>query len=350
MDIFEIQQFHWLWLLLVVPLLLMFLIYSWKQFSGFKNYWRQNPYLFEGRLPPWSLRVAKAVFCFVGLILIVVALTDPFYRFSVPEKLYRGVRFFFVVDVSLSMKGAEDVPPNRLLAAKEEIKNAVTNFDGRYELAIIPFAGEVNTYYYLPSFDQLSFLLALESLSDETVPIPGTNLAGALEAPRQLISELKSEKGDVNVVIILTDGGTEEGFAVNRLELSRLAGQLNASADLYIVGIGQLAPTPLVERDWGGNFKEYLRQPPANVKMAYSQLDEPLLRLIASSGNGHYFRFEQRDQLQAEIKKTIEEHRRFAKTEMVWKRRPLRSWLLFSAICALLLSLAELPRKRNTLR
>jgi len=347
MDIFEIQHSYWLWFLLLLPLLVILIAYSWKRFSGFKEHWRQNPYSFEGQLPPWSLRVAKAVFCCIGFTLITIALTDPFYRYPVSEKIYKGVRFIFVVDVSLSMKGAEDIPPNRLEAAKEEIKAAVTSLEGGYELAIIPFAGEVNTYYYLPSFDQLSFLLALENLDSETVPIPGTNLAGALEAPQQLISELEIEGDNINVVVLLTDGGREEGFAVNRSELNKLASQLAANAHLYVVGIGQSTPTPLIERDWGGNFKGYLKQPPAKQRVAYSQLDEALLKFIATSGRGRYFQFVQREQLQAEIKESVERYRQLARTETVWKRRPLRSWLLVAATIALLIFLAEPPRKRK---
>lgn len=347
MGIFDFQAIQWFWLFVSLPFLFVFLFFLWKQFLKFGKYWEANPCAFEGYLPPWSLRIAKVVFCLIGLSLVILALTNPFYQSSVAQKKYQGVRFIFLVDVSLSMEMAEDIPPSRLIAAKEEIKSAISGLDGSYEMAILPFAGEANPYYYLPSFDDLSFLLALENLDSTSIPISGTHIVGALEALTQLINELDL-KDCVNVIMLLSDGGLEEGFAVNRIELARLTSQLGGGNSIYVVGIGKTAPTPLIRRDFAGNFKGYVNQPPTGSKRAYSQLDENLLKFIAKSGGGRYFRFDERQKLQNEIKKIIESNRKLARVDTVLKKKPLRSWLLLAGIICFLIMLIELPRKKET--
>src|SRR4029077_15774076 len=75
-----------------------------------------------GNLPTVKARYLGFSLFILSLVLLVFGLADPYIiKTNYP---YKDLRLFFLLDISKSMAYAEDIKPNRLKAAKDEIKNA----------------------------------------------------------------------------------------------------------------------------------------------------------------------------------------------------------------------------------
>ena len=334
-----LDQPQWLWILLWLFLLIPFWGYSWRKIIGFKKSWNRHPFIFKGKLPSWRFLFAKTVFCFSALFLVALALADPYYIRSQSSNFYQGVRIFFLVDTSRSMVMAEDILPNRLLAVKNEIKEITANLDGQYQLAIIPFAGVANAYYHLPSFDQASFFLALKQLDTETIPVSGTDTVGAFLALDMALDAVSHDSQNINLILFFSDGGKEEDFLVDRVQLgvilTKLAGK---SCRFYINGVGDdTQDTYLIKRSASGDFVGYLTD--ANNKPRVSRLDEDLLQMMAKLVGGQYSRLAlDNSTLRADLKEVVLKNRRLEKVGENQDRVPLRSYVLYLAVFLLLIS------------
>lgn len=267
-----------LWLLLLIPFLFCFLLKSWKIFHNFE---KSKVFLvFDSKhKPSWFLRLFAGFIKLIAFTTIIIALAEPYYHYHTNEAKYENVRIYFLVDVSRSMVHARDILPNRLEAAKKEILIIYEELAG-IEASIIPFAGEPNPYYCPLTWNRTAFLGMLRELSPDCAPSLGTNLLLAVES----LKTIKTKPG-TNLVVLLSDGGKEE--TVNRVKLINEVSKL--LFNFYCVGIGSDYPAPLL----------------IDGKIEYSQLDEDVLKNIASVGKGKYVNFREKNLLYDFLKQTI---------------------------------------------
>ncbi|OGZ98983.1 MAG: hypothetical protein A3C07_03845 [Candidatus Sungbacteria bacterium RIFCSPHIGHO2_02_FULL_47_11] len=264
---------------------------------------------------PSSLRYFFIAIGF-GLLcsLLVAVIAEPERRLIHKEPVYGHIRVAFVLDTSLSMVRAEDVLPNRLAGAKEVIKRFVDKLwyaedtKGHYSISLVPFAGGAVSLYLPFTTSRESFLESLENVDGQTITTAGTSLLAALNGYGELLRKYPArDKETVDIAILISDGGKEEGIGVERNEIGQEIKSLQGTVRIYTIGVGTVQvvggkripqPVKLVIRGDDGSF-DYMRrvQGNANSPPLVSSLDEDILQVVARMGGGEYAFFENKENL-----------------------------------------------------
>lgn len=216
------------------------------------------------------LKISK----YIILSALIIAIARPrTFTISQDQDDNKGIDIMLSVDVSLSML-AKDLEPDRLTALKAIAKNFVDKRPGD-RIGLVAYSGEAFTKVPVTS-DHAVLLEELNGLNSLELQ-PGTAIGEGLLVA---VSHLKNSKAKSKIIILMTDG-------VNTIENAmpaQVGAQLAKSNDIkvYTIGIGTngyaLMPTAT---DIFGDlvFTE------AEVK-----IDEPVLREIAQTTGGKYFR------------------------------------------------------------
>ncbi len=268
---FENPQFFWLFLLL--PLTIAW--YIWKKnkqqaalkissIKGFKTSgsWlsKLKPFLFLLRL--------------LGLACIITAMARPrTVDVSTKTKTTRGIDIVMAIDVSASML-ARDLKPNRLEALKQVAAEFVKDRPND-RIGLVVYAGESFTQTPITS-DKAIVLGAMKDIEYNNVLENGTAIGMGLATA---VNRLKDSKAKSKVIILLTDGSNNAGFIDPKIA-SELAVEYGIKT--YTIGLGTngTALAPVAIRP-NGTFQY------GNVKV---EIDEKLLKEIASVTKGKYFR------------------------------------------------------------
>ncbi|MCF0177978.1 MAG: VWA domain-containing protein [Bacteroidales bacterium] len=213
----------------------------------------------------------KMVLFSFAFIFFVIGLSRPQMGARLKERESKGVEIIIALDVSNSML-AEDFTPNRLERAKLAISRLVDKLQGD-RIGLVIFAGE--SFIQLPvTTDYVSAKVFLNSINTNSIPIQGTAIAEALLTSARSFSTQSSAS---RAIILITDGEDHEG------EVLEVAKDIaDAGVRIYCIGIGSPEGKPIPV---GGTL---LKDKEGNIVV--SKLDEPILREIASTGNGDYVR------------------------------------------------------------
>lgn len=224
------------------------------------------------------LKISK----YILLSALIIAMARPrSFTISQDQDDSKGIDIMLSVDVSLSML-AKDLEPDRLTALKDIAKKFVAQRPGD-RIGLVTYSGEAFTKVPVTSdhavvIDELDQLNPLELL-------PGTAIGEGLSVA---VTHLRNSKAKSKIIILMTDGvNTIENAMPTQVgaELARSSG-----IKVYSIGIGTngyaLMPT---QTDIFGDlvFTE------AEVK-----IDEPVLREIAQTTGGKYFRATSNESLQ----------------------------------------------------
>lgn len=205
---------------------------------------------------------------------LIIAIARPrTFTISQDQDDSKGIDIMLSVDVSLSML-ARDLDPDRLTALKAIAKKFVDQRPGD-RIGLVTYSGEAFTKVPVTS-DHSVVLEELENLNSLELQ-PGTAIGEGLSVA---VSHLQHSKAKSKIIILMTDG-------VNTIENAlppQVGAQLAKSLGIkvYSIGIGTngyaLMPT---QTDIFGDlvFTE------TEVK-----IDEPVLREIAATTGGKYFR------------------------------------------------------------
>lgn len=216
------------------------------------------------------LKISK----YLILSALIIAMARPrTFTVSQNDDDSKGIDIMLSVDVSLSML-AKDLEPDRLTALKKIAKKFVNQRPGD-RIGLVTYSGEAFTKVPVTS-DHAIILDELENLNPLELQ-PGTAIGEGLSVA---VSHLRHSKAKSKIIILMTDG-------VNTIENAmppQIGAQLAKSNDIkvYSIGIGTngyaLMPT---QTDIFGDlvFNE------VEVK-----IDEPVLREIAETTGGKYFR------------------------------------------------------------
>ncbi|MDX1386944.1 MAG: VWA domain-containing protein [bacterium] len=238
---------------------------SWEHFaeSGFKE--RLLPRYSAGRL-----RFKLILKCLV-MVFVVLALMEPQWGTREEEVQMRGINLMLLVDVSQSMM-AGDVKPNRLEREKLKVRDLLRMVSGD-RLGIIAFAGR--SFLLSPlTVDYGTLERYVDELGPETIPVPGTDLAGAIKLALRSFPEGKEGRA----IMIFTDG---EDHSQKMKEMEE---KLKAEGvKLFVLGIGTPEGAPVPEP--GGGFKTDSRG-----KTVISKLGEDFLKNLALETGGAYAR------------------------------------------------------------
>ena len=246
---------------------------------------------------------------------LVVALARPQLTLKEQEEKAEGIDIMLVMDLSSSML-AKDFDPDRLSVSKEVATRFVDK--RKYDrIGLVVFAGESFTQCPITTDHRIvkTFLNNLECGMLEDGTAIGMGLASA-------VNRLKESAVKSKIVILLTDGVNNGGYILP-MTAAEIAKEKNVK--VYTIGVGSLgnAISPISRRSNG----QYV------FGMAKVEIDEVLLREMATMTGGQYYRatseekleeiYEQIDKLEkTEIDVTVfkrysEEFRRFMKIGLI---------------------------------
>jgi Ca-activated chloride channel family protein len=156
--------------------------------------------------PRWRRHVV-AVLMLVGLSLAVVATARPVERST--ESTTSDGRILVLFDVSLSMM-ADDVDPDRFVAAQEAARDFVDEVDDGVEVGLVSFSGTVIVEVD-PTLDRATMQRGIDNLE----LAESTAIGDALAAGTRLLVNSADPDADPDkapgVMVLLTDGETTVG-------------------------------------------------------------------------------------------------------------------------------------------
>jgi Ca-activated chloride channel family protein len=306
---------EYLWLLLVLPLVLLLLFLNKNKgqavlkMSSLKAFDPKTPLLVRFRFVLWLFRL-------ISLALIITALARPqSVDVSTRTITNKGIDIVMAIDVSSSML-AQDLKPNRLDALKQVARTFVQDrVSDRVGLVI--YAGESYTKTPITS-DKSIVINSLNSIRFDGLIEDGTAIGMGLATA---VNRLKDSRAKSKVIILLTDGVNNSGFIDPKIA-AELAVEYNIKT--YTIGLGSngtaRAPVGILPN---GQFQ---------YGMTKVEIDEVLLKEIAATTGGQYFRATDNRKLEevyAEINKLekteIEEFKYYNYQE---RFRPLILWAL----------------------
>jgi Ca-activated chloride channel family protein len=260
----------YLWLLLIIPLLIVFYILRQQKTSPSLTFSSvQQLRDMQGSLRSY-LRHLLFAFRMIIIALLVIIIARPQSTDYWEDVSTEGIDIILAMDISSSML-ARDFKPDRLEAAK----NVATEFiSGRpYDrMGLVIFSGESFTQCPLTTDHAVMINLMREMQSGmiEDGTAIGLGLATA-------VNRIKDSEAKSKVIILLTDGVNNRGeiAPVTAAEIAKTLG-----VRVYTIGVGSrgMAPYP-VQTAAGIRYR--------NMQV---EIDEEVLKEIATMTGGKYFR------------------------------------------------------------
>ncbi|WP_281541648.1 vWA domain-containing protein [Maribacter aestuarii] len=259
------------WLLLLLPLAILWYIFKRKEETAALRISSINGFKFEGLLP--KLKPALFIMRLLALSAIIVAMARPQTEdISTRTKTTKGIDIVMAIDVSSSML-ARDLKPNRLSALKKVAADFIKKRPSD-RIGLVVYAGEGYTKTPITT-DKNIVLSALREITYGQLE-DGTAIGMGLATS---VNRLKESKAKSKIIILLTDGVNNSGFIE-----PRTAADLAIEFDIktYTIGMGTNgnALTP-ISYNADGSFRYGMRQ---------VEIDEELLKDIAEATGGKYFR------------------------------------------------------------
>jgi len=264
--------------ILLVPVVAVFFVLAFR--------WKRKMLETFGHLPLmqkltaevlWSNQRWKAVLIVLVLFFLVFVMSGPQIGAKLVNVKRRGVNIIVAVDTSRSMN-AEDIKPDRLTKAKQELTGLLNKIQGD-RVGIIAFAG--SAFLQCPlTLDVGAAKMFLDMINTDLVPKPGTAIGSAINLATETFPR---QERKYKVLILLTDG---EDLASNPLDAAEQARK--EGVVIYTIGIGSLEGELIPVRGDANQVKEYKKDKDGKVVM--SRLDEVLLMKIALTTGGKYYR------------------------------------------------------------
>lgn len=210
----------------------------------------------------------------MAIFFMVLALIRPQWGFKWQEVKRQGLDILIALDTSNSML-AEDVKPNRLERAKLAIKDFVKKVKGD-RIGLIAFSGTAFLQCPLTA-DYGGFLLTLEDVDADTIPVGGTSISRAIYTA---LSSYEGGAKQYKVLIIITDGEDLEGGVSEAIEKAKAEKVM-----ISCVGIGT-SEGELIPLKGEAGKKGFLKDSQGNV--VKTRLDEETMKKIALDTGGVY--------------------------------------------------------------
>ena len=266
---FEYPYILWL---LAIPVLLVAL-YLYRELSGRNPHMRVStarPWKLEGRSALSVLRHLPFALRIAALSLIIVAIARPRSSSQMEKIDTEGIDIVLAMDVSTSML-ARDFNPDRISAAKdiaiEFIAQRPTD-----RIGIVVFAGESYTQCPLTT-DRATLINLMKEVQTDLIE-DGTAIGNGLATA---VARMADSDAKSRVIILLTDGVNNSG-EIAPLTAAEIANTYGVR--VYTIGVGAngTAPYPVMT-PWG-----------VDIQRVNVEIDEDLLKTIAETTGGRYFR------------------------------------------------------------
>lgn len=279
----------------------------------------------------------KAAIVTSAIALVALALAGPRFGTQLRDVKREGVDLVIALDVSASML-AEDVAPNRLDRAKNEIRKLLDELRGD-RIGLVIFAGDAFLQCPLTT-DYSAVRLFLDVAGPEAIAVPGTDFGAALDMAVQAF-DIPAESPDderSRALLFVSDG---ENHVADMEELANLARDENIV--MYAAGVGETggSPIPIYRNGRRTGFREN-----ADGDIVSTRLEENGLRQL--SEGGAYFRIARTSSSLSKITEALErlEKSEFAQEEFEEYEEKFQ-WPLALALLLLLIERSIPDRRKN---
>ena len=283
---FRFEEPAYLYLLLLLPLLAVFYLYSnYRKRKAIRRF--GDPVLMAQLMPDVSKYRPDVKFwlIFAAIGLFAVLLARPQFGSKLETVKRKGVEVIIALDISNSML-AQDVQPNRLERAKRLISRLVDEMEND-KVGMIVFAGDAFTQLPITS-DYISAKMFLESINPSLISKQGTAIGAAINLATRSFTP---QEGVGRAIIVITDGENHEGGAV------KAAAEKGIQVSVLGIGLPDGAPIPVE----GTN--DFRRDRDGNVVV--TRLNEAMCQEIAKDGKGIYVRVDNSNSAQKAINQEI---------------------------------------------
>jgi Ca-activated chloride channel family protein len=266
----KFAQPYYFWLLLIIPLMILFYFLYLRRKSSQLRY--SGLSLFKGIKPTIRQRLFSLPFILklLAFILAIVALARPQSFSSGQNVTTEGIDIMMALDISSSML-AEDLKPNRIEAAKKVAEDFIDSRPND-RIGLVVFGGE--SFTQCPLTTDHAVLKNLFSGIQSGILADGTAIGEGLATS---VNRIKDSKARSKVIILLTDGVNNIGAIA-----PETAGEIAKTFGIrvYSIGVGTrgMAPYPF-KTPFGIQYQ--------NMEV---QIDEDVLQNIATETDGKYFR------------------------------------------------------------
>lgn len=312
-------------MLLIIPCVLWYVLRGRKRRAAMSV---PTVSMYGGMRKSWKYFLIHVPFILdmAAIILLSLILARPQTTDRWQDTEIEGIDIMLAVDVSTSML-AEDLKPNRIEAAKQVAAEFI-NGRPNDNIGLTIFAGEAFTQcpmtvdhaILLNMFQNVSSDIAAKGIIEDGTAI-GMGLANA-------ISRLKDSQAKSKVIILLTDGSNNRG-EISPTTAAEMAKSFGIR--VYTIGVGTNGTAPYPVQ--GAYGKQYI-----NVAV---EIDENVLRQIAQTANGQYYRATSNSKLKEvyeeidKLERTKLQVKEFSKNQEEYQ--PLALALLLTLLVSILL-------------
>ncbi|MCY3629581.1 MAG: VWA domain-containing protein [Bacteroidota bacterium] len=223
----------------------------------------------------------KASIMVTAVALLSLALAGPQVGTQLREIKREGIDLVIALDVSASML-AEDVAPNRLGRARNEIKRLLSELRGD-RVGLVIFAGDAFIQCPLTT-DYSAVRLFLDVANPDLLPTPGTDFGAAMQMAIQAFdapsATIDSEATLSKALLIVSDG---ENHVAELDEI--LATARDEGITVFTAGVGDMDGAPIPVYNATGQRTGYKRD--LEGQIVHSRLEEAGLKAL--SADGAYF-------------------------------------------------------------
>ncbi|MCA0429666.1 MAG: VWA domain-containing protein [Bacteroidetes bacterium] len=268
----QFAEKHWFWLLLIIPIMLLWYLLKLKKQQGEFNFSSFQLIKSISSTKKAKLRHILFLLRLFSITLIILAIARPQSRSSWKDNKKEGIDIVLTMDVSLSML-AKDFKPNRFEVAKDVMLDFIDSRPND-RIGMVLFGGEAFTQCPLTTDHKVlkNMFPQIKAGSLDNGTAIGLGLATA-------VSRIKDSKAKSKVIVLISDGKSNAG------EVSPLtAGELAKTYGLrvYCIGIGSK----------GKALQPVGMYAPGEYEYDYVDvdIDEDVMKEISNQTGGKYFR------------------------------------------------------------
>lgn len=272
-------SFAWPWSFLLLGLIPVMIWWYTKKDKRASLHLSSNNFFKYSRNWRTGLIPVLFVFRLLAVLALIIALARPQSRYDEELKNGEGIDIILCMDVSGSMM-AQDLLPNRLEAAKQVAANFVEQRPTD-RIGVVIFSGE--SFTLVPLTTDKNMLRGQITDIQNGMLEDGTAIGDGMGIS---VARLKASTSKTRIIILLTDG-EDQGGRISPAEAKLMAKSYGIR--VYTIGVGTEGFAP---------FPVQLASGRVTTQMQKVNIDEKLLRAIASETGGLYFRARDNESLQ----------------------------------------------------
>ena len=271
--------------LVVLFLVIIFSFYRSNQYMIFDNRNFSKKFYKNLFIGNSSLITTKTIFRYLGILILVIAISGIKTGITVKPVERKGVDIIFCVDVSLSMD-AQDIKPSRIDKVKFELSKIVDNLEGD-RIGVVVFSG--SNFLYLPlTMDYDASKLFIKSIDTSMISSRGTDIPNAIKTSVEAFGDEDSQQ---KMIFLFTDGEDHSDLSID--DISYL---ISEKIDLHVIGVGSSKGSLIPLRDKQNSFLKN-----ESGKLVLSKLNLNFLKEISTMNNGNLLRISKSEPISENI-------------------------------------------------